>query len=62
MELKKIVVQAIVGAVLFVIISVILEGSYGQEIWIEKVMKGLLFGLVYGVFLVLKEKFIKKGN
>lgn len=62
MGLKKIVVQAAVGAILFVIISVILEGDYGQEVWLEKVMKGLLFGLVYGVFLVFKEKFIKKGD
>lgn len=62
MELRKIVIQAVVGGVLFVIISVLLEGSYGQDVWMEKGMKGLLFGLVYGVFLVLKEKFIKKRN
>ncbi len=60
MEGKKLVVQSAVGAFLFTIIAVILEGSYGQEVWIEKGAKGLLFGVLYGVFLVVKEKLIKK--
>lgn len=59
-NIKRIAIQAIVGAILFTIISVILEGSYGQEIWTEKAMTGLLFGAVYAVFLVVKEKFLKK--
>lgn len=57
---KKLVVQSAVGAILFTIISVILDGSNGREIWIEKGIRGLVFGALYGVFLVLREKFIKK--
>ncbi|MEP3211084.1 MAG: hypothetical protein ABJN95_17995 [Maribacter sp.] len=60
MDLRKIVIQAVVGSILFTIISVILDGSYGREIWIEKGIRGLVFGALYGVFLVLREKFIKK--
>ncbi len=60
MDFKKIVIQAFIGALLFTIISVILAGEYTQEVWIEKALRGLLFGAVYGVFLVVREKFIKK--
>jgi len=60
MDVNRILTQALVGAILFTIISVILEGSYGQEVWIEKGIRGVIFGLLYGVFLVVKEKFIKK--
>lgn len=60
MGFKKVVIQAFIGAMLFTIISVILEGQYGQEVWTEKGLRGLLFGAVYGVFLVVKQKIIKK--
>ena len=59
MGLKKVIIQACVGAILFTIISVILEGEYGQDVWVDKGLRGLLFGVVYAVFLVVKEKFIK---
>lgn len=60
MGIKKIAIQALVGAVLFTIISVILEGSYGDAVWMEKGLRGLLFGVVYGLFLVIKQQFIRK--
>lgn len=60
MDLQKVVVQATVGAILFTVISVILDGSYEREVWFEKGMRGAIFGILYGVFLVVKEKFIKK--
>ena len=59
MELKKLVFQAFVAMVLFTIASVILAGDYSQEIWIEKGLRGLIFGVIYFVFLILKEKFKK---
>lgn len=59
MELKKLVIQALVAMVLFTIVSVILAGDYSQEIWMEKGLRGLIFGVVYFVFLVLMEKFKK---
>ena len=60
MDLKRIFIQVIVGAILFTVVSVILEGSYDQQIWLEKGMRGAIFGVLYGVFLIVKEKFIKK--
>ena len=60
MDIKKVVIQAFIGAILFTIISVILAGEYTQEVWIEKGIRGLIFGAVYGVFLVIREKFIRK--
>lgn len=62
MELKKLVIQALVAMVLFTIASVILAGDYSQEIWIEKGLRGLIFGVIYFVFLILKEKFKKNKN
>ena len=60
MDIRKISIQAIVGAILFTVISVVLEGSYGQEVWVEKGLLGILFGVVYAIFLVIKVKYLKK--
>ncbi len=60
MNVKKIVVQALVGAILFTVVSVILDGNHTEEVWLEKGLRGLMFGVIYGIFLVVKEKFIKK--
>ncbi len=60
MDIRKISIQAIVGAILFTVISVVLEGSYGQEVWVEKGLSGILFGVVYALFLVIKVKYLKK--
>lgn len=60
MDIRRILIQAIVGAILFTIVSVILEGSYEQEVWMEKGMRGIIFGVLYAAFLIIKEKFIKK--
>ena len=60
MDIRKIGIQALVGAILFTAISVILDGNYGQKTWMAKGLNGLLFGLVYALFLIVKEKFFKK--
>ncbi len=60
MDIRKISIQAIVGAILFTVISVVLEGSYGQEVWVEKGLLGILFGVVYAIFLAIKVKYLKK--
>ncbi len=60
MDIRKIGIQAIVGAILFTAISVVLEGNYGQEVWLEKGFFGILFGVVYAIFLVIKVKYLKK--
>jgi prolipoprotein diacylglyceryltransferase len=61
MNPQKLLVQVIVGMILFTVIAVILEGNYSQEIWLEKGKMALLFGLAYGIFLIVKERFRKKN-
>lgn len=62
MNPQKLLAQVVVGMILFTVIAVILEGNYTQEIWLEKGKMALLFGLAYAVFLILKDKFIKKDR
>ncbi len=58
--MRRILIQVVVAIILFTVVSVILERSYSQEVWFAKGKVALAFGAVYGVFLVVKEKFIKK--
>ncbi|MGI9550511.1 MAG: hypothetical protein ACR2MT_04885 [Aurantibacter sp.] len=60
MNAQRLLVQVVVGMILFTVIAVILEGNYAQEVWLEKGKMALLFGLAYGIFLILREKFRKK--
>jgi len=60
MDIKRILIQAFVGGVLFTIVSVILNGSYVQKVWIEKGMRGIIFVALYAMFLVVQKKFINK--
>lgn len=59
MDVKKIIIQALVGAVCFTIISVILDGNYTQEVWTEKGLRGLLFGGIYAIYIAVRGKFKK---
>lgn len=59
-DFKKLGIQVVVGMLLFTIISVVLEGNYAQEVWLQKSLNGLFFGVAYAVFLILKDKFKKK--
>ncbi len=52
--------QVIAGTILFTVISVVLEGTYTPEVWFEKVKLGLVFGLVYGMYLWARDRFTKK--
>ena len=56
MDIKKFTAQVIAGVLLFIIISVILEGVYTYDIWVEKTKWALIFGLVYGMFIWIREK------
>lgn len=60
MDVKKMIIQVVVAMVLFMIISLILEGAYTQEVIIEKAKTALLFGLAYAVFIWIRSK-IKKN-
>lgn len=59
MDVKKIAVQVIAAMILFIIISLILEGAYTQELIIEKSKTALLFGLAYAVFIWIRTKLKK---
>jgi len=59
MDVKKIVTQVIVAMILFMIISLILEGAYTQEVIIEKAKTALLFGSAYAVFIWIRTKLKK---
>ncbi len=62
MDTKRLIIQVIVGMILFTAIAVILEGNYGQEVWLEKGRTALLFGAAYAIFLLVKERLRKKDN
>ncbi|WP_149274879.1 hypothetical protein [Pareuzebyella sediminis] len=57
MDIKKLVSQVVAAFLLFTIISVILEKEYTKEVIFNKAVNGLIFGLIYGVFLWAQEKF-----
>lgn len=60
MDIKRIVIQAAVAALLFTVISVILENDFSQEVWLEKGTNGLIFAVLYGLFLTIRDRFFKK--
>ncbi|MGB5555981.1 MAG: hypothetical protein WBM83_15100 [Flavobacteriaceae bacterium] len=60
MELKKLLIQVLVAIALYIIISLIIEGDYSQNMILEKARNGVVFGVLYAVYLVIRQKFIKK--
>jgi len=60
MNTKRLIVQVIAAILLYVIISLILEKEYSNDIIIREVLEGMVFGLLYGVFIWLREKFKSK--
>ncbi len=62
MDVKKMIVQVIVAMILFIIVSLILEGAYTQEVIIEKAKTAVLFGLAYAIFIWAKSKFKNKSK
>ncbi len=60
MDKKKLLIQVLVAIGLFIVISLIIEGNYSQEMILEKARNGFIFGLLYGGYLIIREKFIKK--
>lgn len=62
MDTKRIVVQVLVAIVLFIIIALIIEGDFSREMIIEKSRNGIIFGVLYAIYIVVKEKFIKRNK
>jgi hypothetical protein len=61
MEGKKFIAQVLVAMILYIIISLILEGSISTEILIRESRDGLIFGLVYAVIIWIWNR-RKKSN
>jgi len=58
MKTKKYIIQALVAVALYVLISMILEGEYSNEILSREIAEGLVFGVLYGVFIVVRDKYM----
>ncbi len=61
MEGKKFIAQVLVAMILYIIISLILEGDISKEILIRESRDGLIFGLVYSVIIWIWNR-RKKSN
>jgi undecaprenyl pyrophosphate phosphatase UppP len=51
MERKKFIVQVVIAMLLYVVISLILEGDISTETLLRESRDGLIFGLIYGVVI-----------
>ncbi|MBD1259432.1 hypothetical protein HZY62_02445 [Maribacter polysiphoniae] len=56
MNKKRLLAQVFAAILLYVVISLILEKEYSNEIIFREVLEGLVFGLLYGVFIWFREK------
>jgi|GEM_PF-1713411 len=60
MELRKYIVSMVIAMVFYVVISLILEGEFTKDLLIRESGEGLIFGILYGLYLFLRKRFIKK--
>ncbi|MDV7140332.1 hypothetical protein R3X28_15680 [Maribacter sp. TH_r10] len=60
MNKKRLFIQVAAAIVLYVVISLILEKEYTQPVIIREILEGVVFGLLYGVFVYFREKFKNK--
>jgi predicted tellurium resistance membrane protein TerC len=62
MERKKFILQVAIAVVLYVAISLILENDFSKDIFLKELQDGLIFGLVYAVFLWVWNRNKKKND
>jgi len=62
MTRNKILSQAIMGGVIYFVISLILERSTSREVMLTEGTEALIFAVVYGMGLWIYHRFIKKGE
>ncbi|MEY8021512.1 hypothetical protein AB8P51_11820 [Muriicola sp. SD30] len=60
MNIKKYIIPIIVAMVLYIIVSLILEKDYSRDILIREAGEGFIFGILYGLYLFLRNRFRKK--
>ncbi len=57
MERKRFIAQVGIAAILYILISLILEKEMTMEVLIREIRDGLFFGLVYAIFLWIWNRF-----
>ncbi|MGB5436443.1 MAG: hypothetical protein WBM98_11190 [Maribacter sp.] len=62
MNKKRLILQVLAAILLYVIISLILEKEYSNDIILREVIEGLIFGLLYGLFIWFREKWRNKSE
>lgn len=60
MTKQRLLSQALIGGVLYFVVSLILERSFSSEVMQKEGVEALIFALVYGVGLWAYHRFIKK--
>ena len=62
MDKKRFIIQVLAAVLLYVIISLILEKEYSNEIILREISESLVFGVLYGAFIWLREKWKSKNK
>ncbi|MDG1572155.1 hypothetical protein OZ410_07490 [Robiginitalea sp. M366] len=62
MGTRRIVIQAGVAALMFFIIKLILERSTAPEVIQREGLTAILFGVLYGGYLVVRERWRRKKD
>lgn len=62
MTRNKILSQAIMGGIIYFVISLILERSTSREVMLAEGTEALIFAVVYSLGLWIYHRFIKKGE
>ncbi len=60
MERKKLILQVVAAFILYVGISLILEKEYSREIIYREMIEGVVFGIIYGIFIWLSARWRSK--
>jgi len=60
MSTKRIIIQAVAGGLLFWGFKLLLEQSLASETLIREGQYALVFAVIYGVYLALRERFGKR--
>ncbi|QBA64817.1 hypothetical protein [Muriicola soli] len=60
MKVGKYIIVMAVAMTLYVVVSLILEGEVTEAILFREVGEGFIFGILYGVYLIIRNRFRKK--
>jgi hypothetical protein len=60
MSTKRIIIQAVAGGLLFWVFKLILEKSLAEETLVREGQYALVFAVIYGAYLALRNRFGKR--